>query len=399
MAKRIIIFIFLVASLHTFAEAKKLKHAVEKISQIQGQDKSTCYEQNDQNKKPCTYDEYCDFLRNNKNKEKLYESKDGKFIPNSSIMDSLRYKKGIDKTNEVIKKYEGDESKKADAETRKSEALEENLFKVYNSIRTNKTAQKTLSCMETEMVTSIQQIKDSLKDSTWERYRESFYPTAASLEILAHKNPEEPSWYTFDGKQLETRYWQLYNKCKGWLADKKQKELFQSYLKAYVANYEGILEDIKDNDKYTSKLVFAGRPWASLSEKEQKTVETRMTEIEALFEDAKQSILKHLDTFKVAGNASGIESAKKRLSQVILAKPFPKDYLSTCSEGINAYYSPYGQAITMCPQFIEYPDDIIASIFAHELGHSIDPCILASPISFRRDGHCRTPGSAGRLWS
>lgn len=58
-----------------------------------------------------------------------------------------------------------------------------------------------------------------------------------------------------------------------------------------------------------------------------------------------------------------------------------EDYLSnTRCYKPNAYYSSLDHSVSLCPQFGAYPRETIASVIAHEVAHSFDPCFLTSGL-------------------
>lgn len=99
-----------------------------------------------------------------------------------------------------------------------------------------------------------------------------------------------------------------------------------------------------------------------------------------IFEDAKKKVIAVLEARKKSGSDSGIDNL---IARVRSTKLDIKDYTSMdqlysegCS-GANAYYRPDAASVHLCPQYMNFPEGNIFSIFAHEIGHSIDPCSTA----------------------
>ncbi len=71
-----------------------------------------------------------------------------------------------------------------------------------------------------------------------------------------------------------------------------------------------------------------------------------------------------------------------RLDLVTLNHPkTPRELPQSClGPDPNASYSPGTDSITVCPSMGAYPFESLLRTLGHELGHSIDPCMVTSPV-------------------
>ena len=57
----------------------------------------------------------------------------------------------------------------------------------------------------------------------------------------------------------------------------------------------------------------------------------------------------------------------------------PMELMSYCPSP-NAFYDPTTHSLRICPQMMGHPREHLRMVLAHELGHSIDPCAVATPF-------------------
>lgn len=69
-------------------------------------------------------------------------------------------------------------------------------------------------------------------------------------------------------------------------------------------------------------------------------------------------------------------------------------FAGSCSSP-NAYYDFSQHEFTICPQLLQTPDASLQMIIAHELGHSIDPCIASYPLEKHSGKQKPVPGAEG----
>lgn len=122
--------------------------------------------------------------------------------------------------------------------------------------------------------------------------------------------------------------------------------------------------------------------------KNQDLYKKEVARTQRIFSEAKGRIIKILNGRRSKENSREIDNFISRVKAVSLSnseKDFTGDdtdlFGGTICESANAFYAPSDHKITICPQMMNYPDAGLFSIIAHELGHSIDPCFSAIPIS------------------
>jgi hypothetical protein len=70
-----------------------------------------------------------------------------------------------------------------------------------------------------------------------------------------------------------------------------------------------------------------------------------------------------------------------RLLKFRLSEPSSSDCLTTGDPGIpNAQYRFYEHTVGICPAALKIPTAEIAATLAHEIGHSVSPCMMSKPL-------------------
>lgn len=96
-----------------------------------------------------------------------------------------------------------------------------------------------------------------------------------------------------------------------------------------------------------------------------------------LFSESQNNIIKFLETIKK--NSSQTQQIDKMVEIVKTIKLDQSDTMTNSDLCIspNAFYLPTAHSLTICPSLLSYPEDTILMILGHEIGHSIDPCVLS----------------------
>jgi hypothetical protein len=125
-------------------------------------------------------------------------------------------------------------------------------------------------------------------------------------------------------------------------------------------------ELLKDTSIPEGNKVFRDRFQAALDRSEKLIIET------------KEDIISLLNRKKTKHNAVAIDSFIKRISTVHFK--MDKNLIRIVCEAPNAFYNPIDHSFNLCPNILGLPDESLRAIIAHELGHSIDPCTIATDL-------------------
>lgn len=109
--------------------------------------------------------------------------------------------------------------------------------------------------------------------------------------------------------------------------------------------------------------------------KNQEVVKKSIKRAEEIFLKTQEDVINLLDkrAIKNPQNKIKYEEMKKRVS-TIRYKP------SVNCVSPNAYYDPSSHTFNLCPQILEMPQSSLKSVVAHEIAHSIDPCLMSFPF-------------------
>ena len=118
---------------------------------------------------------------------------------------------------------------------------------------------------------------------------------------------------------------------------------------------------------------------AAVIAENQKLYQTKVDRAARIFDSTKNSMLAFLERSRTNANTVAIDDMKARV-QLVVFRPQPLPVDSTICSGPNAFYSPSSHDFSICPQDLEVPEESLRRTIAHEVGHSIDPCNVASPL-------------------
>lgn len=99
-----------------------------------------------------------------------------------------------------------------------------------------------------------------------------------------------------------------------------------------------------------------------------------------IFKDVKKDLIEIVEKSYDKKNPS-YEVVLERLKTIRYEKKNFIEFLGTTDcLSPNASYMPNRHSIKICPQLMNSPTEMIATVVAHELAHSIDPCSLVAPL-------------------
>jgi hypothetical protein len=147
-------------------------------------------------------------------------------------------------------------------------------------------------------------------------------------------------------------------------------------------------------DQMYSKEAAGG---AEQLQKNRELLGVRYSQTLQIFSETQNRVLKIIKRKKTLKNQNEIDNLIKRIESIRLEVPRdPDDLGDLAKEGCempNAVYEPMTHSITLCPQLLNLPESSLMQILAHEMGHSIDPCI--SGFAFDNKGILNNEGILG----
>lgn len=145
---------------------------------------------------------------------------------------------------------------------------------------------------------------------------------------------------------------------------------------------------VQDPFSYPEQLVSAQRAGGEDKLRQNQAIyKLRLENARKLFSDVQARVVAMLEKRKDGSNTKEINNLIQRLKSVKFESPKLGDgtYILSAEgcESPNAFYAPAKHSVTICPQFLNLPDAALIETMAHEIGHSIDPCMSA--FSFNAD--------------
>jgi len=156
-------------------------------------------------------------------------------------------------------------------------------------------------------------------------------------------------------------------------------DLFSPCLDDETANKMKALE--------TDPLVFPELLQSQRSDYQEK-YKTQLERASGIFRDVKAQIVDVLKQRRSSANSKEIDAMIARVQSVEMSalKSFSVQALAEAGCDLpNAFYEPADHTLTLCPQILSAPDASIYMTLAHEIGHSIDPCVVSQNLEKTKD--------------
>jgi hypothetical protein len=99
------------------------------------------------------------------------------------------------------------------------------------------------------------------------------------------------------------------------------------------------------------------------------------TQIESVLEDQLQ---------RYPDRRASLEAMMLRIQTANFSPVSSPEEIEAYCPSPNAFYDPSEHTLRICPQMMGHPREHLRMVLAHELGHSIDPCAIATPF-YRAD--------------
>lgn len=291
----------------------------------------------------CQFTILCDQLRPNRNAEVLYRNPEGEVLHNLSL---YQLQGGVDQCRFSITDKDIKNPMQAVEELQKGYLLRRKAF--LDSVALNGEYQ-TVNKIESAM------IERSLADS------QSLQTFTMLDREKAEKNIREAEAKLGLNLNDETRAkWVAANSFE---ADKfpkptNQNPFFDSTL-LVQADRAGSKEKVVANQQMFQKEI---------------------ERVYNIFLDTKKEMIAVLNKRRNGNNNAQIDSLIKRIETISYAEPNMKFLASGSCPSPNAFYDFMSHQFTICPQMLQAPSATLQMIIAHELGHSIDPCIATYPL-------------------
>ena len=347
--KFIVLALLLSACQSSFAkEATNSYEAVQLLEKVQNDIKKQTLIKTikcDAANEKCQFTMICDKLRVNRNSKVLYKNKFGQSIPNYQLLNLLE---NVDQCKSTLIDQEPDSAVIMTAIERKRNALRKEFL---DSIATNK-EETVLVKVERALLT-------------------------ASLNKLTGD-----ASYGISTELIEKNIRDAESKAKVKLSDSSRSKWINMLdPAAAVVNFnQGATATSTSDNPFITTQLLTNIDAAGSKEKVlayQAQVQKELNRSYIVFLDTKKIMIEVLNKRKNGQNNSEVDIMIKRLSTVQMSTE--KWDSSSCS-GPNAFYSPIRHNFNLCPQLMQMPDAALQTIIAHELGHSIDPCIATFPL-------------------
>lgn len=143
-------------------------------------------------------------------------------------------------------------------------------------------------------------------------------------------------------------------------------------------------EDRISDSPFLNPELFGNEQAAGGADKLKKNKEIYKKESEranSILKDVKRRAVVLVEKRRTSKNSKEIDVMIRKIMDVELndeaVGDFSKGSLASvgCADP-NAYYDPATRKIILCPQLMNVPDASLVAVLSHELGHSLDPCML-----------------------
>lgn len=319
------------------AEYKKLIETIERsqheVQALGPKDSGRCWDCLLQESKLCGFREICEALRNEQGRPRLLSEADGTYVPNyklNAVNDQL---------NMCRQKATSAMPYLPDAAQEAAKQMIQNQRALFQSLKKNR------------------------EEGAYVRLSEVMLDTAEGNGPKIQWEPGKP----FDYDALTAEY---EKKANVKLSSESRKLWMKINFGAWGA--PEVVKPINvDDDPLLS-------PLALMTEtKGQERYQKHLDRIYALFQDERSRLIDVLKRKTTPENKVEMDKLIERMKTVKMRAMLGA---GECAQP-NAFYQPANHSFVICPQLAMLPDDSLALIIAHELGHSIDPCTTLLTLS------------------
>lgn len=334
--------------------------------------------------KLCDFKSVCDKLNAYGTEGVLYQGKDGKVIPNYAIQGAEDVIKGCLNQRNVQLNL----SKKSSGELMNStmggssfqkhmERVNQLNKKFLESVISNNEGD-TKTAIELASINQVLSASDKAKESKGQDQskaktdeddfkppptREDYSQMLATLENQAGKKLSDKSRGIYLDLMVEMADTSFYYQ------NDEKNDAVKDTLNEVVNQNPFMNGELFTN----SKIVKGGKDQVLVN---QKIFQQELDRSYKIFGEAKASIIKVLESRRTPGTSASVDAMIARINLIRMTNP-SKDGLCDLP---NAYYNPNSHTFTVCTAVMQLPDEAIRSIISHELGHSIDPCVISSEL-------------------
>ena len=319
-------------------------------------------------KDDCSFLGFCKIISKNIDKPYLYQGKDGGKIPNYMLSSLEKNAKFC--FMQVGQKF------KAENQT---EGTEENPFKEQ---------QLKMQRAHLDLIKAVQETKSEVDYMKFQQIASEF-----ALEDL--EDSDEPMVFGNGPKskeEIETEFDTISKEANIKLPAIVKEKFVESTLSMNMdfgtlgGDQFGQSEKSLNQNPFLDNALVTNIKSAGSKEKvlkNQKTIKDSFDNAENIFQKSKINIIKMLDQkiSKQPAAKAQYTAMKKRIESIRFETPDVGGFMGQMScPGPNAFYNPASHSFTLCPQILEFPEASLKAIIVHELGHSIDPCIMSQPL-------------------
>lgn len=300
----------------------------------------------------CTAPNFCENLRSSRNNLYVYQNSEGQKIPNYQLI-SLNNKVESCLIQARAAKPQTDQT---DSFKKMTESMAKNEMALLTVVQANHEEAKFLK------------IKQAMLEDTIKKKQSAGF---LGLSEEQQKNTLKVSIATAEKKT-------------GVRLSEKTKQAWLNTIQVISVSHHDEQESSLSKDpfidaKYLTEVKAAGSKQNVL--KNQKLVQARFDKNYQIFGEVQKRLISLLEKRKNGTNEKQIDSMISRIKLIRLDAPSMADQSMGACRSPNAFYNPSNHKFVMCRQVMNYPDENLKMIIAHELGHSIDPCTATEPLA------------------
>ncbi len=323
-------------------------------------------------KKACSFGDLCSYLKTGQDKPYLYKSSDGGEIFNYQFLAAEQV------LNQCARSVRDKQLSNMNAEQRRAAAEKAK----------EKGRQRKASLLEAfdklqESIDRHNERADLLKlERTFREILLSDDDDAAQFKDLGEDHADDPA-----SRQLFETYMQTLERRSGVQLSGESRGLYVNLLylndlfprdadDVYWEDEVTYGSEIKDPFVRTAEFAYFkdGREGELRVRENQSKLQKQFDRSFGIFQQVQSDIVGILEKRRTRTNAAAIKSMTERISTIRL-----RPSQDACG-GPNAYYSPLSHEFVLCPEVLNMPSATLKTIIAHELGHSIDPCIVTGAL-------------------